>query len=90
MIQAQRLKNRPCAGFFVRVAQGFAILDAAVPLFQERTMPRETTANVEPSPAQLQVINDPGNEDPGSLMDDALVPLQEGPEDGDGKPDPDD
>lgn len=53
-------------------------------------MPRETPVNVEPAPAQPQVINDPGNEDPGSLMDDALVPLQEGPEDGDGKPDPGD
>ncbi len=31
--------------------------------------------------------NDPGNEDPGSLMDDATVPLIETPEDDPGQPD---
>lgn len=54
-----------------------------IPLFEERIMSRETPGNVEPGPAQPLVINDPGNEDPGSLMDDALVPLQEEPEDAD-------
>nr|WP_308935905.1 hypothetical protein [Pseudomonas proteolytica] len=29
------------------------------------------------SPAEEEPINDPGNEDPGSLMDDAQVPLIE-------------
>ncbi|WP_176243853.1 MULTISPECIES: hypothetical protein [unclassified Pseudomonas] len=28
-------------------------------------------------PEELPLINDPGNEDPGSLMDDVLVPLWE-------------
>ncbi|BCT32311.1 hypothetical protein L2088_05840 [Pseudomonas protegens] len=53
-------------------------------------MPREMPANVEPGPASPLVINDPGNEDPGSLMDDALVPLQEGPEEGERELDPGD
>ncbi|MFJ7144089.1 MAG: hypothetical protein ACN6P5_21045 [Pseudomonas protegens] len=53
-------------------------------------MPREMPGDFEPAPAQPLVINDPGNEDPGSLMDDALVPLQEGPEEGDGELDPGD
>ena len=61
-----------------------------VPLFKERIMPREMPANVEPGPASSLVINDPGNEDPGSLMDDALVPLQEGPEEGESELDPGD
>ncbi|MCK9798910.1 hypothetical protein M1B34_14585 [Pseudomonas sp. MAFF 302030] len=35
----------------------------------------------EPAPTEPLVINDPGNEDPGSLMDDAQVPLREPEED---------
>ncbi|MBV4459402.1 hypothetical protein KVG96_15720 [Pseudomonas sp. COR58] len=33
-------------------------------------------------PEELPLINDPGNEDPGSLMDDVLVPLWEDSEAG--------
>ncbi len=43
-------------------------------------MPRETPGTTQPPAAEPQVINDPGNEDPGSLMDDAQVPLQEAPQ----------
>ncbi len=44
-------------------------------------MPRETPGQAQPVAEEPDVINDPGNEDPGSLLDDALVPLQEAPED---------
>lgn len=44
-------------------------------------MPRETPGRAQPVTQEPEVINDPGNEDPGSLLDDALVPLQEAPED---------
>ncbi|WP_262380996.1 MULTISPECIES: hypothetical protein [unclassified Pseudomonas] len=30
------------------------------------------------TPTEEEPINDPGNEDPGSLMDDAQVPLVDG------------
>ena len=43
-------------------------------------MPRDTPGTTQPPSVEPQVINDPGNEDPGSLMDDAQVPLQEAPE----------
>lgn len=49
-------------------------------MFQETIMPRETPGTTPPPAAEPQVINDPGNEDPGSLMDDAQVPLQEAPQ----------
>ncbi|MGZ0782081.1 hypothetical protein ACXM5X_03760 [Pseudomonas saponiphila] len=42
-------------------------------------MSRETPGTTQPPSAEPQVINDPGNEDPGSLMDDAQVPLLEAP-----------
>lgn len=41
------------------------------------------------SPAEEEPINDPGNEDPGSLLDDAQVPLieqDELTEEGDAEP----
>ena len=38
-------------------------------------MTPETEGNEEKGPSGLPFINDPGNEDPGSLMDDATVPL---------------
>ena len=40
-------------------------------------MTPETEGNEEKGPSGLPFINDPGNEDPGSLMDDATVPLDE-------------
>ncbi|AAY91136.1 MULTISPECIES: hypothetical protein [Pseudomonas] len=43
-------------------------------------MPRETPGQAQPASDEPEVINDPGNEDPGSLQDDARVPLQEAPE----------
>ncbi|PYY88112.1 hypothetical protein DNK59_09315 [Pseudomonas sp. TKO26] len=48
-------------------------------MFQETIMSRETPGTTQPPSAEPQVINDPGNEDPGSLMDDAQVPLLEAP-----------
>lgn len=41
-------------------------------------MTPETEGKEEKGPSGLPFINDPGNEDPGSLMDDATVPLWEG------------
>ncbi|WP_085609061.1 MULTISPECIES: hypothetical protein [unclassified Pseudomonas] len=40
-------------------------------------MTPETEGKEEKGPSGLPFINDPGNEDPGSLMDDATVPLIE-------------
>ncbi|MEB0046179.1 MULTISPECIES: hypothetical protein [unclassified Pseudomonas] len=40
-------------------------------------MTPETEGNEEKGPSGLPFINDPGNEDPGSLMDDATVPLND-------------
>ncbi|WP_347907787.1 hypothetical protein [Pseudomonas grandcourensis] len=37
----------------------------------------------EKGPSGLPSINDPGNEDPGSLMDDATVPLNDADDAGD-------
>ncbi|SDZ31700.1 hypothetical protein [Pseudomonas sp. NFIX28] len=37
----------------------------------------ETPGNEEPDDSGVPQLNDPGNEDPGSLMDEALVPLIE-------------
>jgi len=38
-------------------------------------MTPETEGKEEKGPSGLPFVNDPGNEDPGSLMDDAQVPL---------------
>ncbi|MFJ2467124.1 hypothetical protein [Pseudomonas sp. NPDC087615] len=40
-------------------------------------MTPETEGKEEKGPSGLPYINDPGNEDPGSLMDDATVPLDD-------------
>lgn len=40
-------------------------------------MTPETEGKEEKGPSGLPFINDPGNEDPGSLMDDATVPLND-------------
>ena len=51
-------------------------------------MSRETPGQAQPATAEPEVINDPGNEDPGSLLDDARVPLLEVPEDDEAPPKP--
>ncbi|MGE7958045.1 hypothetical protein ACQKQA_15930 [Pseudomonas sp. NPDC089530] len=38
-------------------------------------MTAETPGNNDQDSSGVPLVNDPGNEDPGSLMDDALVPL---------------
>lgn len=38
-------------------------------------MTPETEGKEEKGPSGVPFVNDPGNEDPGSLMDDAQVPL---------------
>jgi hypothetical protein len=43
-------------------------------------MTPETEGKEEKGPSGLPFINDPGNEDPGSLMDDATVPLNDSDE----------
>ncbi|MBT2332123.1 hypothetical protein J7E47_25735, partial [Pseudomonas fluorescens] len=43
-------------------------------------MTPETEGSEEKGPSGVPFVNDPGNEDPGSLMDDAQVPLIEGEE----------
>jgi len=55
-------------------------------------MTPETAGKEEKGPSGLPFINDPGNEDPGSLMDDAQVPLIDSDQalDEDDEPDPDD
>lgn len=55
-------------------------------------MTPETAGKEEKGPSGLPFINDPGNEDPGSLMDDAQVPLNDADEalDEDDELDPDD
>ncbi|VVO60897.1 hypothetical protein PS862_00811 [Pseudomonas fluorescens] len=40
-------------------------------------MTPETEGTEEKGPGGVPFINDPGNEDPGSLMDDATVPLND-------------
>lgn len=40
-------------------------------------MTPKTEGKEEKGPSGLPFINDPGNEDPGSLMDDATVPLMD-------------
>ncbi|WP_213878757.1 hypothetical protein [Pseudomonas sp. dw_358] len=40
-------------------------------------MTPETEGTEEKGPSGLPFLNDPGNEDPGSLMDDATVPLDD-------------
>jgi hypothetical protein len=46
-------------------------------------MTPETEGKEEKGPSGLPFINDPGNEDPGSLMDDATVPLNDSDDAGD-------
>jgi len=46
-------------------------------------MTPETEGKEEKGPSGLPFINDPGNEDPGSVMDDATVPLNESDDAGD-------
>jgi hypothetical protein len=46
-------------------------------------MTPETEGKEEKGPSGLPFINDPGNEDPGSLMDDATVPLNDADDAGD-------
>lgn len=72
------------AGFFVPACQAQERL--ATILFERHirmrltrcAMTPETEDKEEKGPSGLPFINDPGNEDPGSLMDDATVPLWEG------------
>jgi len=42
----------------------------------------ETLGKKEQDASGVPLVNDPGNEDPGSLMDDALVPLSDDDEAG--------
>ena len=46
-------------------------------------MTPETEGKEEKGPSGLPFINDPGNEDPGSVMDDATVPLNDSDDAGD-------
>jgi hypothetical protein len=74
------------AGFFVFAVQTLERL--AVGLFERLHSPEmmrfamtpETEGKEEKGPSGLPFINDPGNEDPGSLMDDATVPLNDSDE----------
>jgi hypothetical protein len=83
---ACRTETRPGAGFFVFGDQTQERL--AVGLFERYTthqtqrfaMTPETEGKEEKGPSGLPFINDPGNEDPGSLMDDATVPLNDADE----------
>ncbi|AZE47809.1 hypothetical protein C4K04_2126 [Pseudomonas chlororaphis] len=45
-------------------------------------MTPETVDKKEEDASGVPLVNDPGNEDPGSLMDDALVPLSDDDEAG--------
>ncbi|AZC49530.1 MULTISPECIES: hypothetical protein [Pseudomonas] len=45
-------------------------------------MASETAGKKEEDSSGVPLVNDPGNEDPGSLMDDALVPLSDDDEAG--------
>jgi hypothetical protein len=47
------------------------------------TISKEEKAKEEKGSTGLPFINDPGNEDPGSLMDDATVPLNDADDAGD-------
>jgi hypothetical protein len=79
-------ETRPRAGFFVFAGRTQERLAAG--LFERHTLPRkkrfamtpETEGKEEKGPSGLPFINDPGNEDPGSLMDDATVPLNDSDE----------
>ena len=46
-------------------------------------MAAQTEGKEEKDPSERPFINDPGNEDPGSLMDDATVPLNDADDAGD-------
>lgn len=50
------------------------------PKFPRYAMTPETEGKEEKGPSGLPFINDPGNEDPGSVMDDAKVPLNDSDE----------
>ncbi|MFJ2481739.1 hypothetical protein ACIOWE_15775 [Pseudomonas sp. NPDC087598] len=50
----------------------------------------ETEDEEEKGQSESQSINDPGNEDPGSLMDDATVPLNDSDDALDGEYDDED
>jgi len=79
-------ETRLYAGFFAPARHALERLAAI--LFERRirmrltrcAMTPETEGKEEKGPSGLPFINDPGNEDPGSLMDDATVPLMEGEE----------
>lgn len=79
-------ETRRFAGFFVFVHQALERL--VVGLFERHTrhemmrfaMTPETEGKEEKGSSGLPFINDPGNEDPGSLMDDATVPLNDSDE----------
>jgi hypothetical protein len=79
-------ETRRCAGFFVFDRRTSERL--AVGLFERHTrhemmrfaMTPETEGKEEKGSSGLPPINDPGNEDPGSLMDDATVPLNDSDE----------
>jgi hypothetical protein len=81
-----RKQTRPRAGFFV--SGGRTLERLTVGLFERYTthklqrfaMTPETEGKEEKGPSGLPFINDPGNEDPGSLMDDATVPLNDADE----------
>lgn len=47
------------------------------PKFPRYAMTPETEGKEEKGPSGLPFINDPGNEDPGSVLDDATVPLND-------------
>lgn len=73
---------------FCAPGPGFAILANMVLAIEEAIMAREAPGNTQPISGEPEVINDPGNEDPGSLLDDARVPLQEAPDPDASGPDP--
>lgn len=78
------VETRPSAGFFVSVTRTLerlpvGRLELHTPLNVVRhVMTPETEGMEDEGP-----INDPGNEDPGSLMDDATVPLNDADDAGD-------
>jgi hypothetical protein len=63
--------ERLAAGLFERLHSAEMMRFAMTP---------ETEGKEEKGSSGLPFINDPGNEDPGSLMDDATVPLNDSDE----------
>ena len=53
------------------------------PNIARHAMTPETEGKEQKGPSGLPFIDDPGNEDPGSLMDDATVPLNDSDDAGD-------